>query len=432
MIDYCYSINSYLERLFPLGRSITGEGNRQTIEILQEIIPLRLLEIPSHKVVYDWIVPQEWNIRDAWIKDGSGRKIIDFRNSNLHVVNYSLSIHEKMGLNELKSHLHFLTDFPDAIPYRTTYYEKNWGFCLSYNDFIKSFSDGEAYEVFIDSDLKDGSLSIGELVIKGKIDREILISTYICHPSMANDNLSGILLTAFLAKELMERDYNFSYRIIFVPETIGAITYCATNESVMKQIDSGFVITTVGGKGKYGYKQSFDNTHPINSIIEDVFEENNESYITYPFSPNGSDERQYSSQGFRINTASITKDKYYEYDYYHTSLDNLEFVYAENINKSLNLYIQVIDKLDKNIIYKNLTPNCEAKLDKYGLYSKIGGSQVPKEMINNELDIMRWLLFYCDGQTSLYSISKKLDKSIKDIYRIASKLEEKCLLQKID
>jgi aminopeptidase-like protein len=432
MIDYCDSIESYLERLFPLTRSITGEGNRQSFEILKEIIPLKILNIPSHEAVYDWTIPQEWNIRNAWIKDGSGRKIIDFRNSNLHVVSYSLPIHKKMGLTELKNHLHFLPDLPGAIPYRTTYYDKNWGFCLSYNDFLKSFSNGEIYEVFIDSDFKDGSLNIGELVIKGKIDREILISTYICHPSMANDNLSGIILTAFLAKELLKKDLNYSYRVVFVPETIGAIAYCAKNESILKKIDTGFVIATVGGEGTYGYKQSYDNTHSINSIVEEVFKDNNISFITYPFSPNGSDERQYSSQGFRINTVSITKDKYYEYDLYHTSLDNLDFINSKSINKSLNIYIQAIEKLDKNIVYKNLIPNCEPKLDKYGLYPKIGGSQIPKDIRHNELEIVRWLLFCCDGKTPLYSISNQLNQSIEDIYRIASKLEEKCLLQKID
>jgi aminopeptidase-like protein len=249
---------------------------------------------------------------------------------------------------------------------------------------------------------------------------------------MANDNLSGMILTAFLAKELMKKNLNFSYRIVFVPETIGAIAYCALNESIMKKIRAGFVVTTVGGQGVFGYKQSHDKQDPINGIVEDVFRENHIEFLTYPFSLHGSDERQYSSQGFRINTVSITKDKYYEYDYYHTSLDNLKFVKAENINKSLNLYIQILNKLDKNVVFKNLIPNCEAKLDKYGLYPKMGGSQIPKKKINNELDIIRWLLFYCDGKTPLYSISMKLNKTIEELYRIASKLEKKCLLQIIN
>jgi aminopeptidase-like protein len=432
MIDYSKSIQSYLERLFPITRSITGEGNRQTIKILQELIPLKIIEIQSHEAVYDWTVPKEWNIRDAWIKHDSGKKIIDLRNSNLHVVSYSRPIHKKMSLSELKEHLHYLTDLPDAVPYRTSYYDENWGFCLSYNDFIKNFSTGEIYEVFIDSDLKNGSLTLGELVIKGKMNQEFLISTYICHPSMANDNLSGIILTAFLAKELMEKELNFSYRIIFVPETIGAIAYCAKNESMMKKIDAGFVISTVGGLGKFGFKQSFDNTHPINEIVEKVFKENNIDYLTYPFCPHGSDERQYSSQAFRINTVSITKDKYYEYDYYHTSFDDLSFVNAENINKSLKIYLQVLENFDKNITYKNLSPNCEVKLDKYDLYPKIGGIQRSRKVIENELDIIRWLLFLCDGRTPLNFISKKLNLSIENLYKIASRLEKKGILLKMD
>ena len=325
MTDLAVEINTYLKRLFPICRSITGNGNRETLRILQEIVPLTVYEIPSGTKVYDWMIPDEWNIRDAWIKDSTGKKIIDFQNSNLHVVNYSVPVHNRMNLVELNEHLHFRDDLPSAIPYRTSYYNENWGFCLSHNDYKRYFNRKDIYEVFIDSKLKKGSLSIGELLIKGRSNKEYLISTYICHPSLANDNLSGFVLTAFLARELLIRELNFSYRIIFVPETIGAISYCANNEEAMKKIMAGFVVSSVGGPGRFGYRQSWQEGHFINSMIEKTFDENGiDNFKIYPFDVHGSDERQYSSQGFGINIASITKDKYYDYDYYHTSLDTKE------------------------------------------------------------------------------------------------------------
>lgn len=430
MIDYTPIIDEYLKRLFPISRSIAGEGNRKTLRILQEIVPLEIKEYPTGQHVYDWTVPKEWNIKDAWIKNTKGEKVIDFQKSNLHVVSYSTPVHERLSFLELKNRLHYSEDLSKGVPYRTTFYKRDWGFCVSFEDFQKYFHENETYEVCIDATLNDGSLSIGELLIPGKSANEYLISTYICHPSMANDNLSGIILTALLAKELMSKSLNYSYRVVFVPETIGAIAYCANNEAVMKKIDAGFVITTVGGPGQFGYKQSFNPAHPINQIIKQIFQQNGINFKTYPFLP-GSDERQYSSQGFRINMASITKDKYYEYDYYHTSMDNMDFVKAEYVNESLNLYSQAIDKLDKNIAYKNLYPNCEAMLSKHGLYPETGGAQKQTGKIIGEFDIMLSLLFYSDGKMTLFDISKKLNMDIGCLYSIAHKLEEKEVVSRI-
>jgi aminopeptidase-like protein len=434
MVDYTKEIDFLLKRLFPITRSITGNGNRETLKILQEYIPLKIKEYPSGQQVYDWVIPKEWNINDAWIKDEKGKKLIDFKNSNLHVVSYSIPIHKKIKWEELKNHLFYLKDLPDAIPYRTSYYNENWGFCLSYNQFLELESkyEGKELEIFIDSTLENGSLTIGELIIEGKSKKEYLISTYICHPSMANDNLSGIITTTFLAKELlkMKNNLEYSYRIIFVPETIGAIAYCANNEKIMKNIKNGLVITTCGGPGKYGYKQSWEKENFINKMIEEVFEENNIDFITYPFDIHGSDERQYSSQGFRINCATITKDKYYEYKEYHTSLDNLDFVKAENLNRTLNLYLQLISKMDKNIVYKNLYPNCEVMLSKHNLYPKTGGGLIPNSKFS-ELDIILWSLFYMDGKLDLYEISRKLNISIENLYKYAKVLEIKGIIKKL-
>ena len=432
MTDLAIEINTYLKRLFPICRSITGNGNRETLRVLQEIVPLTVYEIPSGTQVYDWIIPDEWNIRDAWIKDSTGKKIIDFQKSNLHVVSYSVPVHNRMNFAELNGHLHSRDDLPYAIPYRTSYYDESWGFCVSYNDYKRYFNDKEIYEVFIDSKLKKGSLSIGELLIKGRSNKEYLISTYICHPSLANDNLSGFVLTAFLARELLSRELNFSYRIIFIPETIGAISYCANNEEAMKKIMAGFVVSSVGGPGRFGYRQSWQKGHFINSMIEKTFDENGiDNFKIYPFDVHGSDERQYSSQGFRINIASITKDKYYDYDYYHTSLDNLDFVSVESIVDCLNLYIQMIEKMDKNIRYKNLYPNCEVMLSRHSMYPKTGGAQVPVFGTRNKQDMILWLLFYSDGQKSLWEISELLDTSTDVLYKLATELSEKGLLQNI-
>ncbi len=426
-------IDDYLKRLFPIVRSITGDGNRKTLNILKEIIPLNILEYSTGQKVYDWTIPKEWNIRDAWIKNSKGEKIIDFKLSNLHVVSYSTPIHKKIRLNELDKNLHYLENIPDAIPYRTSYYDENWGFCVSYNQYLELFNSGEEYEIYIDSKLDNGSLTLGELIIAGRSEKEHLLSCYICHPSMANDSLSGVIVTALIAKELfkLRGKLEYSYRIIFVPETIGAIAYCANNENKIKSIDRALVVTTCGGPGKYGYKQSWDKTCSINTMVEDVFKENEVDFNVYPFDIHGSDERQYSSQGFRINCTTITKDKYYEYDYYHTSLDNLDFVSPSSLDGTVDLYLQLISRMDKDIVLNNKYPNCEVMLSKHDLYPKIGGtiSQPNSESSKNNLDTILELLFYCDGKVSLYNLSKQLNIELNILYDVAINLIDKGILE---
>lgn len=423
-------LDSYLRRLFPICRSITGNGNRETLHILQELIPLTLHEVPSGTSVYDWAIPDEWNIRDAWIAAPDGRRIVDFNASNLHVVSYSEPVRGKFAWAELQAHLHTHPSLPEAIPYRTSYYKRDWGFCLTRAQYREMEQHGGPFDVVIDATLEYGSLTYGELLLPGHSKQEILLSCYICHPSMANDSLSGVLLTAFLARELLARtDRHYSYRIAFVPETIGAIAYCARNETAMRQIDTGLVITTVGGPGKFGYKQSFDSSHAINRCIEDVFSEAGVDYLTYPFDIHGSDERQYSSQGFRINAATLCRDRYYEYPQYHTSLDNLDFVTGKQIAETLALHIKLIDKLEARRIYRNRMPNCEVMLSRHDLYPATGGAQRPELGGRSELDLILWLLFLCDGKLDMNAIARRLDVSPDTLIAIADKLASSGVLE---
>ena len=422
----------YLKRLFPLCRSITGDMNRETLKILQEIIPLQIREIESKTKVFDWEIPYEWNVKDAWIKDLDGRKIVDFKKNNLHLVSYSKPIDKIISWEELKDHLYIHSDIEHAIPYRTSYYKSDWGFCLTNEQFLLLESLGGDFLIKIDSNFSYGSLSYGEYIIKGKSKKEILISCYICHPSMANDSLSGVVLTAFLAKYLNSLESRYwSYRFVFVPETIGAISYCFQNQEKMKDILMGFVMTTVGGPGEFSYKQSWQKDHVINKIIEEVFIEEDKKFRIYPFDIHGSDERQYSSPGFRINMCSLFKDRYYDYPFYHSSLDNLEFVNGNQINETFELYKKIIQKIENLIYFKSQKMFCEPMLSKYDLYPEIGGSLLPDKKINLDMDNILWLMFYCDGSKDILSIANQINVELEDLLPAAETLCSKGLLKKL-
>ncbi len=430
--DLEFEINELLTRLFPLARSITGEPNRQTLRIIREVIPIKIKEVPSGTKVFDWIIPQEWKMREGWIETKSGERVVDYADNNLQVVSYSDKVNKKMKWDELKQHLHKHAKLPQAIPYRTTYYNKDWGFCVTHDQFEKIESEDDELTVYIDSEFIQGSLSYGELLIPGKSPKEILLSCYICHPSMANDSLSGVVLSCFLARHIMQKsERRWSYRILFVPETIGAIAYCALNQEKMRKVECGLVVTTVGGPGKFSYKQSFEPKHPINRIIESVFTEMDEAFWCYPFDIHGSDERQYSSQGFRINVASVCKDRYYKYPYYHTSLDNLDFVTASNIFKSFEVYIKVIDNLESQVIFRNLYPNCEVMLSRHGLYPSSGGDQLPSDQGQSDLDLTLWILFLSDGRLSVDDIAHELKVGRHRILQICNKLVGKGILERV-
>jgi aminopeptidase-like protein/spore coat polysaccharide biosynthesis protein SpsF (cytidylyltransferase family) len=426
------TIDAYLKRLFPLCRSITGDPNRQTLGILQEIIPLTVHEVPTGTEVYDWVIPDEWTIRDAWIADAGGKRIVDFRENNLHLVSYSVPVNAQMTWSELAPHIHRHPDLPEAIPYRTSYYKHDWGFCITQAQYEELATTLGLLTIVIDSELKPGSLTYGEYLIPGRSKKEILLSCYICHPSMANDSLSGVLLTVFLAQHISSiKDRNWSYRVVFVPETIGAIAYCSLNEAAMKQIDFGLVITTVGGPGKFGYKQSWDPTHFINELIERVLGEATGEFLTYPFDIHGSDERQYSSLGFRINTATVSKDRYYEYAYYHCSLDDPCFVRAEYILETLSVYKAIIKDVEALKIYRNTSPQCEVMLSRHSLYPKQGGMLKPELGGQSELDIILWLLFLCDGNQPIQNIANRLGVDLSDLRSVIKKLKKINLLVEV-
>ncbi|HEY9070143.1 MAG TPA: DUF4910 domain-containing protein [Candidatus Ozemobacteraceae bacterium] len=373
-------IAHYLQRLFPLNRSLTGEGNRETLRIISEIAPVRLFEYPSGSRIYDWMIPDEWHVREAWIKDSSGRILVDFLRNNLHLMGYSVPVRRTMSFAELRPHLHVHPFLKDAIPYHTSYFKKQWGFCLSTEQLESLFSPEGIYEVCVDSELKPGSLTVGEILLPGTSQKEYLVSTYICHPSLANDNLSGILLTALLAREWATRKRNFGYRFIFVPETLGALAYCANNEAAVKDLMGALVVTGVGGPGSFSYKQSFQKEHFLNGMVEDTLNELHRAFLTYPFDIHGSDERQYSSPGFRINTVTISRDRYYEYPEYHSSLDNLEFVRPEYLLSCYEAYLRLLEKMDQNLVFIRTEPHGEPRLGARGLYPETGGGSGPNGM----------------------------------------------------
>ncbi len=438
-----------IQSLFPICRSITGDGVRQTLAILREQVEFDIREVPSGKVCYDWTVPDEWNVRDAFIADASGKRIVDFRVNNVHLVSYSIPVEAEISFAELAPHLHTLPDLPDAIPYRTSYYSRNWGFCLTQRQMDALDRQGR-YRVRIDSDLKPGSLTYGESRLAGTSGQEFLVSTYCCHPSLANDNLSGVVLWSLLLKEMSQRKLNHSYRFVIIPETIGAVVFLSQNEEQARKFSGGFVITTVGGPGQFGYKTTFQADHLIDRLVRLTYKELGLDYIEYPFDVNGSDERQYSQPYFRIPVGTICKDKYYEYPYYHTSLDNLDFVKAENLVQTLNLYRLAIEKLEQNGTYRSKMPYCEPMLGKRGLYPKVGGAirqkvseaqadheqrgyQVDegKLMYGSELDAIRWLMFHADGQTSLLDIAEKTGLPMRQLYEVAGKLVANELLERL-
>lgn len=438
-----------LRRLFPLCRSITGSGLRQTLRALAEVTPFDLVEVPSGTACYDWTIPDEWNVRDAYVADSSGRRLIDFRASNIHLVNYSCPFEGTLTFDELAPHLHTLPDLPTAIPYRTTYYNRTWGFCLTHEQFQK-LDRRATYRVVVDTTLAPGALTYGEALLPGVSGREYLISTYVCHPSLANDNLSGPVLWTLLLDELRKRPRRHAYRFVIAPETIGALAYIARNEAAVRALAGGFVVTTVAGPGPFGYKCTFRGDDVIDRVARLTFRELGLEYREYPFDVNGSDERQYSQPGLRIPVGTICKDKYYEYPYYHTSLDDLNFVSAGNLIETLKLYLLAIEKLEYDCRYRSLNPMGEPMLGKRGLYPQTGGAIKQKAaspaahgerryavdegniLYGSELDALRWVLFYADGKTSLLEVAEKTGLPLRQLHQAAGKLLAGGLLEEAD
>jgi aminopeptidase-like protein len=416
----------FIAEAYPICRSITGDGVRQTLGMLRERIPIEIHEVPTGTPVFDWTVPKEWNIRDAWIADPAGRKVVDFQACNLHVLNYSVPVHEKLPLSELKKHLFTLPDKPDLIPYRTSYYREDWGFCLSHNQ-LQELPEGE-YEILIDSTLADGSLTYGELLLPGESDREVLLSTHVCHPSLCNDNLSGIAVMTWLAREMQARPRRYSYRFLFIPGTIGSITWLARNEERAGRIAHGLVAANLGDPGTFHYKKSRHGNAEIDRAVLAVLKASGEPFGVEDFVPFGYDERQYGSPGFNLAVGSLTRTPYGRYPEYHTSADNLDFVRPEVLEGSLQTYLAVIDVLEGNRRYLNLNPKCEPQLGRRGLYRTIGGDDVGRA---RELALL-WVLNLSDGHHSLLDVAERSGVSFTAIRQAADALLEVGLLREME
>jgi len=415
-----------VERLFPICRSITGNGVRETLKIISEFIPLEIFEVPSGTKVFDWEIPKEWNIQDAYVKNFKGEKIIDFKKSNLHVLNYSIPIKKKVALKELKEHLYSLPDYPEWIPYLTSYYDENWGFCVTHNQ-LSNLEEGE-YEVNIDSKLEPGCLTYGEYCIKGESEEEIVFSCYVCHPSMCNDNLSGISLLVFLAKYLTNKKLGYSYRFLFIPETIGAITWLNKNKENLSKIKCGIVATCVGDSGHSTYKKTRNGNHILDRIVEKMLKDFGEKFEIIDFFPSGSDERQFSSPGINLDFGCLTRTSYGHFKEYHTSADDLTFVQPQYLENSFKKYLKIIYILENNDSYVNTNPDCEPQLGRRGLYSSIG-SQKNQILIESAL---LWVLNFSDEKNSLLDISIISKLEFKLIKTAADLLLEKHLLKKMD
>jgi len=412
-----------VERLYPICRSITGNGVRETLKIVKEHIPLEVHEVPTGTSVFDWTVPKEWNIRDAYVKDSNGKRIIDFQKSNLHVVNYSVPIKKTMPLEELKAHLYTLPDHPNWVPYRTTYYKEDWGFCLSHNEFLAL--KNEEYEVCIDSSLEDGHLTYGEFFLQGASEEEFLISCHTCHPSLCNDNLSGIALASYLGKYLSTFSLRYSYRFLFIPGTIGSITWLALNEEKASNIKHGLVMACAGDSGITTYKKSRQGNAEIDNTVIHVLKESGEDYEIIDFFPYGYDERQYCSPGFNLPVGCLMRTPNGRYPEYHTSADNLDFVRPEFLTDSLAKYLAVLNTIENNKRYVNQNPKCEPQLGKRGLYEQVGGQL---GSVVSQLALL-WVLNLSDGEHSLLDISKRSGETFDSIKLAADRLSDCGLLK---
>ncbi len=416
-------IHDLCRRLFPICRSITGNGVRQTLDILREHLPdLKVFEVPSGEKCFDWTVPREWNIRAAYIIAPNGEKLIDFQKLNLHVVNYSVPVDKIVSLEELQNHLYSLPEQPDAVPYVTSYYEERWGFCLSENQ-RKTLAPGE-YKVFVDSDLRDGSLTYGELILPGESDAEVFLSTYICHPSMANNELSGPAVTTFAAKWLADlTDRKYTYRIVFIPETIGSIVYLSRHLKHLKEkVIAGFNITCIGDEGAYSYLPSRAENTLADKTARHVLKNLHPEFVSYKFLDRGSDERQYCSPHVDLPIASLMRTKYGEYSEYHTSLDNLELITPNGLFGGYEVLTKCLECLehDEKLSAANW---CEPQLGSRNLYPTTG----TKDNRFHARDMLN-LLAYSDGTLTLLEIAEKIEVPMWTLYSLVERLKQEKLL----
>jgi len=426
--------------LYPISRSLTGEGVRQTLALLKSTIlgannPVNnqaravfdIGSVRSHTPVFDWTVPREWKVKHARLFGPDGQCVIDYAKHNLHLLGYSSPFKGTVSLSELKAHLHSLPDRPDWIPYRTSYYAENWGFCLSHRQ-LEKLPDGQ-YQVDIKTELFDGEMNWGEVFLPGETDDEILISTHICHPSLANDNLSGLVVATALIHWLSEQKLRLGVRVIFVPATIGAITWLALSPGKLERIRHTLVLSNLGDTGSFHYKLSPDGKAVIDSVFTHLrdLDPRFKTLELMPFSPYGYDERQYNSPGIALDAGSLMRTPFGQYPQYHTSADNLDFINPQSLKASLDLCITTITALQSNLIYESLNPMGEPQLGKRGLYEAIGGDN---QKAQRQL-AMLWILNQANGRRSLIEIAQKAGIHIETLAQVAAMLEENQLLQRI-
>jgi aminopeptidase-like protein len=416
-------MHALVERLYPLCRSITGDGVRATLDVLAESISLTVQDVPTGTQILDWTVPREWNISDAYVADSSGRRVIDFNKSNLHVVGYSVPVRSRMALAELRGHLHTLPDQPELVPYRTSYYKEAWGFCVAQIT-LDSLPEGD-YEVVIDSTLADGSLTYAEHLIPGRVSDEVLVSCHICHPSLANDNLAAIAVAVELAKRLAEAQPHYTYRFIFAPGTIGSIAFLARNAERVDRIKHGLVLACAGDSGSVTYKRSRRGNAEIDQIAELVLKSSGRRHRIIDFTPYGYDERQYCSPGFNLGIGCLTRTPYAEYPEYHTSGDNLSFVQPDAMVDTLGTVWEMFRVLERNRSYVNLSPYGEPQLGNRGLYESLGGRSDTKQA---QL-AMLWVLNLSDGEHNLVQIAERAGLPFEAVSVAADALRDADLLK---
>jgi aminopeptidase-like protein len=418
-----WAMHELISRLYPICRSITGDGVRATLRILRDIIPVEIREVPSGTQVFDWTVPLEWNIRTAYVRNSSGKKVIDFEKSNLHILNYSIPVNTRLSLAELRKHCYTRPDRPDWIPYRTSYYERNWGFCISHNQFLALPED--EYEVVVDASLEKGHLTYGEWFLQGETDDEILISVHVCHPSLANDNLSGLAVATFLAKHLSGCSVRYSYRILFLPGLIGPITWLSQNEETVHKVKHGLVLACVGDAGRTTYKKSRRSNADIDKAVVHVLKHSGTDYAVEEFSPIGYDERQFCSPGFNLPVGCFMRTPHGQFPEYHTSADDLDFVKPASLADSFSKCLSIFRILESNRTYLNRMPKCEPQLGKRGLYQMIGGSSDAK----SKEGALLWVLNLSDGNHSLLQIAEQSGIPFEAINDAATALLSRGLLR---
>ena len=415
-----------IERLFPICRSITGNGVRRSLNILKEYIPIKMHEVPTGTPALDWAVPMEWNIRRAFIATLDGRKVVDFARSNLHILQYSQPIDRIVAIEELQQHLHSLPETPDWIPYRTAYYAETWGFCLTQRQ--RDALTNSHYRVVIDAKLERGALTYGELLVPGSSEEEVLLSCHSCHPSLANDNLSGIAIATMTARHLLSAARRLSYRLLFIPGMIGSLTWLAANEAAVPKVRHGLVLSCLGDPGCSTYKQSRRGDASIDRYVPHVLQHSGQPYKIAPFTPYGYDERQYCSPGFDMPVGCLTRSSHGTYREYHTSADNLDLVRPEYLADSLAKLKQVIEIIEGDGTYRNLNPKGEPQLGRRGLYRMISGQRAAGG--DYQMAIL-WVLNFSDGRHSLFDIAERSGMPFAAIKSAADALLEKHLLEPI-